>query len=423
MVLARDGSQTQCCIVGAGPAGAMLALLLVRLGLDVVLLEKHSDFLRDFRGDDISPATIETLDELGLADDFLLLRPRLVSFVEARSTTGATIRVADLSLLRTRFPYIAVLPQWDFLNFLTREASRYPGFRLLMGAEATDLLEQDGVITGIRYSASGTSHELRATLTVAADGRGSTVRDLAGLTMAMSGSPIDLLWFRLPLPPGTPEESAITIHTGHGHAIARINRGHYWQVACVIPKNSAEKHRAEGIEAFRNTVLKVVPDLEGPLQALQSWEQISLLSIQQNRLRSWYRNGLLCLGDAAHAMSPIGGVGINFAIQDAVAAANRLADPIRRGRVTRRQLAAVQRRRAWQVWLMQLMQARLTDGVLLASDEATRSTTAAGRRLAGILVNQRWFLKFRSHVIAFGFQRSHVKSERSWVPKNDGAAV
>lgn len=401
----------------------MLALLLVRLGLEVVLLEKHSDFLRDFRGDDISPATIETLDELGLADAFLLLEPRVVSFVEARSTTGATIRVADLSLLRTRFPYIAVLPQWDFLNFLTREASRYPGFRLLMGAEATGLLARDGVITGIRYSAGGTSHELRATLTVAADGRGSTVRDLAGLKMATSGSPIDLLWFRLPLPPGTPDESAITIHAGHGHAIARINRGHYWQVACVIPKNSAEQHRAEGIEAFRNTVMKVVPDLEGPLQALQSWDQISLLSIQQNRLRSWYRTGLLCLGDAAHAMSPIGGVGINFAIQDAVAAANRLAEPIRRGRVTRRQLAAVQRGRAWQVRLMQVMQARLTDGVLLASDEATRSTNAASRRLAGILVNQRWFLKFRSHVIAFGFQRSHVKPERSSVPKNDGAAV
>ena len=400
---------TQCCVVGCGPAGAMLGLLLARRGIDVVVLEKHGDFLRDFRGDDLSPTTLEILDELGLASRFLALGPKRMPVVEAH-TPGGTLRLADLRGLPTRFPFVAVIPQWDFLDFLTAEAARHPTFHLLMSTEAVDLVERDGTVLGVRCRQQGAERTVRALLTVACDGRSSVIRDRSELQLVDTAPPIDVLWFRLPREEQTAaDDSAIAIHMAEGRAMGLMNRGDYWQIACVIPKGSAAGIQAAGIDAFRDSVGRVIPPLRQQAAILRSWDQVSLLSVQANRLRRWHRPGLLCIGDAAHAMSPLGGAGINFAIQDAVVAANRLAGPIGRGRVTSRDLASVQRRRAWQVRVMQALQARLTGGVLLALDERPGRAARLLRRIGGRVIELRWFTALRSRIIGLGFRRVHVE--------------
>jgi 2-polyprenyl-6-methoxyphenol hydroxylase-like FAD-dependent oxidoreductase len=361
--------RTQCCIAGGGPAGAMLGLLLARQGLDVVVLEKHADFLRDFRGDTIHPSTMEVLDQLGLASAFLALGPARVSELSFRTPTRPSTTLADFHDLRSPFPFIALIPQWDFLNFITAEAARYPGFRLLMSTEATGLVEEDGAIRGVRFRSPRGDGEIRATLTVAADGRRSILRQEARLPMVQTSPPIDVLWFRLPHTPGFSGSAGAL---GNGRVVALIDRRDYWQVGYTIPKGSADRLRTAGIDALRRAVADAVPELSGAVQALESWDQVSLLSVQADRLRRWHLPGLLCIGDAAHAMSPVGGVGINFAIQDAVEAANLLAGPLRRGTLTERDLARVQRRRAWQVWIMQLVQARMLAFALAASRAPAR---------------------------------------------------
>jgi 2-polyprenyl-6-methoxyphenol hydroxylase-like FAD-dependent oxidoreductase len=399
--------RTGCCIVGCGPAGAMLGLILARQGVDVTIIEKHSDFLRDFRGDDISPATIQILDELGLAEDFLALRPKRIEIVEAH-TPGGTMILADLRLVRTKFPYFAVIPQWDFLDFLTKEAARETGFRLLLDTEAIDLVREHDEIRGVRCRSGNEVFEIRASLTVGADGRSSCVRERAGLSLTATSAPIDVLWFRLPHTPGQSAEAAISIHLGAGQVMARIDRDSYWQVACVIAKGSAEETVHGDIAAFRSALQRCMPDLAGAADGLWSWDQVSLLSVQTNRLRRWYRPGLICIGDAAHAMSPIGGAGINFAIGDAVAAANRLAGPIGRGYVPVRQLAAVQRERAWQARLMQGLQAPLTKAYLVAADGDPGSIAAVIQRIGPQLVNLPGFRGVRSRLTALGFRKSRV---------------
>jgi len=386
----------------------MLGLMLARQGLDVVVLEKHGDFLRDFRGDDMSPATIEILDELGLAGEFLDLGPKLMPTVEAR-IDGSTLVLADLRKLRTPYPYIAVIPQWDFLNFVTKEATNYPSFRLLMSAEATDVIEEDGVVRGVRYRSGDAFGEVRATLTVAADGRRSVIRRQARLPVVNTAPPIDFLWFRLPRTDDDPEESSISLHMAEGRALGRMNRESHWQVACMIPKGSAPEIREAGMEAFRASLARIVPDLASNVEALQSWDQVSLLSVQTDRLRRWHLPGLLCIGDAAHAMSPIGGVGVNFAVQDAVVAANRLTEPIRRGQVTRRDLAAVQRERVWQVRLMQALQSRLLKSILgTLEQQEPRGMAAVLRKLDVRAANLRSFRSARSRIFFLGFRRVHV---------------
>ena len=401
--------RTQCCIAGGGPAGAMLGLLLARRGLDVVVLEKHADFLRDFRGDTIHPSTMEVLDEIGLARAFLELEPNRVTHLRG-STPAGTITVADFRDLPSRFPFIALIPQWDFLDFLTREAAAYPGFHLRMCAEATGLIEEDGVVRGVRFDGPAGAGEVRATLTVAADGRSSVLRRAAGLPVRETSPPIDVLWFRLPRVAADPDDSAG--YLGDGHIVALINRREYWQIAYVIPKGSAERLREAGIETLRATLRELVPELADRVDLLTGWDRVSVLSVQSNRLRRWHRPGLLCIGDAAHAMSPVGGVGINFAIQDAVVAANVLAEPIRRGRVTSRQLGAVQRRRAWQVWIMQLLQALALRGALRASGAGPRPAagTGASQGLGARLLNARPSLRLRSRLVGLGVGRAHVRS-------------
>ena len=394
-----------CCIVGCGPAGAMLGLMLARQGAKVVVVEKHRDFLRDFRGDDISPATIEILDDLGLADDFLALRPKKVQSVEAR-TPGGPIHLADLRRVRTRFPFFAVIPQWDFLDFVTKQAAKEPGYRLLLGTEATDLIGGEGTVRGVKCQADGQALEIRARLTVAADGRFSRLRSLAGLPLVTTSAPIDVLWFRLPHTSGAAED-AMSVHLGGGQVMARIDRDTYWQVACVIAKGSAEAIMNDDIANFQETLARCMPDLADEATELRDWDQVSLLSVQTNRLRRWYRPGLICIGDAAHAMSPIGGAGINFAIGDAVALANRAAAPVARGDVPIRALAAVQRERAWQVRLMQSMQAPLTKAYIVLAGTRPDQLTLV-QKVAPRLANLPGFKGSRSRITALGIRRSKV---------------
>lgn len=395
----------------------MLGLLLASHGVDVTILEKHRDFLHDFRGDDIAAATMEILHELGLAEKFLALSPRRVRRVKAHTPAG-TMLLADLGLVRTRFPYVAVVPQWDFLSMLVQEASRCPGFRLLLGAEATDVIVEDGVVRGVRYRRDdGDDHgggdrregEIRATLTVAADGRTSTIRERAGLPLVVTAPPIDMMIFRLPRMPDDVGDSDMNIHLGVGWAMARLDRGDYWQAACMIPKGAAEEIRAAGIDRLRDTVARVMPQLAAHVGTLDGWEQVHLLSVRTDRLRRWYRPGLLAIGDAAHAMSPIGGTGVNFAVQDAVVTANRLRAALARGSVSTRDLAGVQRRRSWQVRVMQAIQARLTKGYLVAADDDPRGLRAVARRVGPRLLNLPGFCALRSRVTALGLWRVHVK--------------
>jgi 2-polyprenyl-6-methoxyphenol hydroxylase-like FAD-dependent oxidoreductase len=332
----------RCCIAGGGPAGMMLGLLLARAGVEVAVLEKHADFLRDFRGDTIHPSTLEVMHELGLLEAFLRLPHQ-----EVRRLTGQVgdvpITLADFGCLPTRCRFIAMMPQWDFLNFLAEQASRYPTFHLHMQVEVTGVLEEAGGVAGVRVTTPHGPEEIRADLLIAADGRSSTVREQAGLRPRELGAPMDVLWFRLSRRPTDPEET--TGRFDRGHIFIRINRGEHWQCGYVIPKGAAETVRQRGLDRFRAELATVMPFAADRVGELREWEAVKLLSVQVNRLAQWYRPGLLCIGDAAHAMSPIGGVGINLAIQDAVAAANLLVEPLRVGRPAPDDLRRVQRRR------------------------------------------------------------------------------
>jgi 2-polyprenyl-6-methoxyphenol hydroxylase-like FAD-dependent oxidoreductase len=344
---------TKCCIAGGGPAGMMLGFLLARAGVNVVVLEKHADFFRDFRGDTIHPSTLELMAELGLLDEFLKLPHQKVDRLTA--LIGAErVRMIDLTHLPTRCKYIALMPQWDFLNFLAAQGKRYPTFDLRMSAEATDLIEEGGRVVGLRPTTPDGELSIRADLVVGADGRHSTVREKAGFKSDDYGAPMDVLWFRL-----THKESDDAETFGHfeaGAMMIMLNRGDYWQCAYVIPKGGIDRIKAAGLDAFRKRVLFMSPFLTDRIDELKSFDDIKLLSVAVDRLRQWWRPGLICIGDAAHAMSPIGGVGVNLAVQDAVAAANRLAAPLKAGTAGDDDLRAIQARRTFPVRFTQALQ-------------------------------------------------------------------
>jgi len=331
--------RVDCVIAGCGPAGAGLGLLLARAGLRVTGVEKHGDFLRDFRGDTIHASTLTLLDELGLGDEFARLDQERIA--EVRVAVGdREWSLADFRRIRGRHREIALMPQWDFLDFVTRHAAGYPGFRLLMETEATGLTVERGRVTGLTVSGGA----IPATLTVAADGRSSTVRRAARLPVRAYDAPMDVLWFRL-----SRRESDVVRAAGRvapGRLLIRIDRGDYWQVGYVIEKGGYQRLRAAGLAAFRSDLATLEPALADRVDELGSWSDVSVLEVRVDRLRRWHRPGLLCIGDAAHAMSPVGGVGINLAVQDAVAAANLLVRPLRTGTLSERDLARVQRRRA-----------------------------------------------------------------------------
>jgi 2-polyprenyl-6-methoxyphenol hydroxylase-like FAD-dependent oxidoreductase len=356
-----DSWETQVCVAGGGPAGMMLGLLLARAGVDVVVLEKHADFLRDFRGDTIHPSTLEVIGELGLLDRFLTLSHQKLDRVNAH-IGGMTIPVADFTHLHTRCRFIAMLPQWDFLNFIAAEAARHPRFRLLMQAEATGLIGASGDITGVLAKTPDGPLEIHAEFVVGADGRHSTIRACAGLDVKTLGAPIDVLWFRLSRNPSDPEESGG--YFGVGYMFVMINRGEYWQCGYVIPKGRVDAIHAEGLKMFRTRLVQQAPFLADAVSGLHSWDEASLLTVTVDRLAQWHRPGLLCIGDAAHAMSPVGGVGINLAIQDAVATANLLTEPLREWRLMPAHLKRVQQRRELPTRLTQGFQVMVQNRVI-----------------------------------------------------------
>ncbi|GAA1657480.1 FAD-dependent oxidoreductase [Nonomuraea maheshkhaliensis] len=332
-----------CVIAGGGPAGAMLALLLARAGVEVTLLEKHGDFLRDFRGDTIHPSTLQVLDELGLAPEFLKL-PHRKTYELNLVTDAGEVRLADLRGLRGAYKYIAFVPQWDFLTLITSAAERYPGFRLLMNAEAYDLIREGGAVRGLRYRDDSGEHEIRADLTVAADGRHSVLRARAGLVPENLGAPMDVVWFRLPRHETDRDDTFLRI--AGGRMMVAINRESYWQLAYLVLKGGYEEMRRQGIDALREPVARLMPWLADRVAGIGGYDDVSVLTVRLDRLRRWHRPGFLCIGDAAHAMSPVFGVGINLAVQDAVATANLLAGALKAGApIPERTLHRLQRRR------------------------------------------------------------------------------
>ena len=344
---------TTCCIAGGGPAGMMLGFLLARAGVNVIVLEKHADFFRDFRGDTIHPSTLELMYELGLLDEFLKLPHQKVERLTGQ-IGEERVRMIDLTHLPTHCKYIALMPQWDFLNFIAAQGRRYPGFDLRMRTEATDLVEEDGRVVGLRAKNPDGEVVIRADLVVGADGRHSTVRDQAGLKSDDYGAPMDVLWFRLAQKPT--DENETFGHIEAGTMLVMLDRGDYWQCAYVIPKGGIERVKAAGLDALRGRVVELSPFLADRVGELKSWDDVKLLSVTVDRLRQWWRPGLICIGDAAHAMSPIGGVGINLAVQDAVAAANRLAAPLKARSVSNEDLRAIEARRTLPVRFTQRLQ-------------------------------------------------------------------
>jgi 2-polyprenyl-6-methoxyphenol hydroxylase-like FAD-dependent oxidoreductase len=358
---ASDVLSAQCCIAGGGPAGMMLGLLLARAGVSVLVLEKHADFLRDFRGDTLHPSTLEIMHELGVLDRFLRLPHQKVPRINGRFGE-LEFTVADFSHLPTQCRYVAFMPQWDFLNFLVEVGSWYPAFQVRMNAEVTDLIEDHHSIVGLHAETPNGRMEVRAALVVGADGRHSVVRAKAGLAVEEFGAPMDVLWFRLPR---RPSDSADPMgRFDIGRIFIMLNRGDYWQCGFVIAKGTLDEIRAQGLPALRDSVAKLAPFAADRVHELRDWESIKLLTVQVDRLRQWYRAGLLCIGDAAHAMSPVGGVGINLAIQDAVAAANLLALPLRDGRLTMEHLRLVQKRREWPTILTQRVQLMVQNRII-----------------------------------------------------------
>jgi len=395
----------RCCIAGGGPAGMMLGLLLARAGIPVLVLEKHGDFLRDFRGDTIHPSTLELMHELGILDEFLQ-RPHQQTRTLGGQIGDDFIQFADFGHLPTRCRFIAFMPQWDFLDFIAEHAKRYPTFQLRMDAEASDLIIENGRITGLRATAPSNELQVRADLVVGADGRHSTVRERAGLEIVDVGAPMDVLWMRLSRRSEDPGQTFGRVDTGR--ILVMIDRGDYWQCAFVIPKDGFDEFRGRGLGFLRDEIGRLAPYLRERTAELADWSDVKLLSVAVDRLRTWHRPGLLCIGDAAHAMSPIGGVGINLAIQDAVAAANILAPSLQRGSPSEDELAAVQRRREFPTRATQAMQVFIQKRVIGRVLKSTEKLSAP--RLVRLLQELPFLQRIPARLVGLGVRPEHVRT-------------
>jgi 2-polyprenyl-6-methoxyphenol hydroxylase-like FAD-dependent oxidoreductase len=394
--------QTNCCIVGGGPAGAVLALLLARKNIPVMLLEVHKDFDREFRGDTLHPSVMEIMEQLGLADK-LLEFPHTKMRRLTIQAGGNTAALVDLSSLKTKYPYITILPQVKFLEFITAEAQRYPNFQLIMGANVQEIIVENGAVCGIRYRGHGGCHEVRSTLTVGADGRFSRLRQLAGFEPIKTSPPMDVLWFRLPRSPGDVKDLGVVGRAAGGHLLVLIDRLDYWQIGYVILKGSYQKLRESGIENLQKSVAQLAPELADRVELIKDWSQVSFLSVESSRLPRWYRPGLLLIGDAAHVMSPIGGVGINYAIQDAVVAANILGTSLKNDRLHLWDLAEVQRQREWPTRIIQGFQSLMQDQIIKGALDSDRQFTPPPFLQLPILRN------IPARLIAFGPTRVRVE--------------
>ena len=402
--MSTETLNTRVCITGGGPAGMMMGFLLARAGIDTVVLEKHADFLRDFRGDTIHSSTLEIMNELGLLDEFLKQPHQKLTQFKAE-INEKTVTFADFSTLPATCKYVAFMPQWDFLNFLADKATKYPAFHLRTCAETTDLIEENGTVVGVRAKTPTGELDVRADLLIGADGRHSTVRQQAGLEVEDIGAPIDVLWMRVSRKPNDPGE--LMGRFGNGGVLIMINRGEYWQCAYVIKKGGYQALREQGLEHFRETLGSIAPFINDRVAELADWDQIKLLTVTVDRLKTWYRPGLLCIGDSAHAMSPVGGVGINLAIQDAVAAANKLVPILQseKGKVTVADLAWIQNRRLSPTKKTQAMQVfiqkRFIDRVLTTGEVKLPLPMR-------IVLNTPFLKQIPGRIIALGFLQEHV---------------
>jgi 2-polyprenyl-6-methoxyphenol hydroxylase-like FAD-dependent oxidoreductase len=396
--------RTQCAIAGGGPAGMMLAYLLARAGVAVIVCEKHADFLRDFRGDTVHPSTLEIMHELGLAERLLQLPHQKIERLSG-AVGNETFPFADFSHLPVHYPFIALMPQWDFLNFLASEAKAFANFTLLMRTEVIGTIEEAGKITGVRARSPEGETEIKADLVIAADGRHSTVRASGGFIVEDIGAPMDVLWFRLSRQPSDPPQTLGRIDAGS--IFVQLNRGDYWQCAYVIPKGSVEDVHRRGLDAFRAEIVRQAPFFADRIAEIVSFEDAKLLTVGIDRLTRWHKPGLICIGDAAHTMSPIGGVGINVAIQDAVAAGNVLAEPLRKGTVTDANLAAVQARRELPVRVVQGIQVFIQKRVI-STVLAKRGGEVQAPRFLHLLSIIPILQQIPARVLGLGLRREHV---------------
>ncbi|MGC1681562.1 MAG: FAD-dependent oxidoreductase [Pseudolabrys sp.] len=407
--------KTTCCIAGGGPAGMMIGFLLARAGVSVIVIEKHADFLRDFRGDTVHPSTLEMIYELGLLDEFLKLPHSVVKQISLQIGKDRVI-VGHFEHLPVHCKFIALMPQWDFLNFIADRGRRYQTFGLRMQTDAIDLIEENGRVAGVRAKSPEGELEIRAELIVGCDSRHSTIRTKAGLKSDDYGAPMDVMWFRLSHRPGDSEETVG--HIESGRMMVMLNRNDYWQCAYVIPKGTAEEVRSAGLDKFRQVIADMSPFVRDRLGEIESWDQVKLLTVAVDRLRRWFRPGLLCIGDAAHAMSPIGGVGINLAVQDAVAAANILAQPLRHGTMTIETLESVQRRREFPTRFTQRLQLVLQNNIIGPALEGRRPEAPFFMKML------QWPLLRRipGRLLALGIRPEHIRTPDITLPTRNSAA-
>ncbi|WP_155262269.1 MULTISPECIES: FAD-dependent oxidoreductase [Bradyrhizobium] len=396
--------RVRCCVVGGGPAGMMLGYLLGRAGVDVVVLEKHADFFRDFRGDTVHPSTLQVMDELGLIDGFLKLPHQDIQTLDGMFG-GTSVRIANLRRLSVKYPFIAMMPQWDFLNFLRESGRRFPSLKVLMKAEATDLIRRGDAVAGVRANTPDGPVEIEADLTIGCDGRHSIVRERAGLDVEEIGAPMDVLWFRVGRRPDETENLFARVE--HGKMMVTFDRGDYWQCAYVIAKGQYETVKARGLPALLDDVLHLAPILKAGIADVKSFDDVKLLTVAINRLTRWTRPGLLCIGDAAHAMSPIGGVGVNLAVQDAVATANILAAKLVHGVPSEDELDAVRRRREFPVRVTQRMQVIAQNNIISAALKAGDQPVPLALRL---ITAMPWLQGLTARLVAIGVRPEHVHS-------------